>query len=110
MILCLIDGKGSDGESTFTICRTENIPQIILHKLRGMGQTKWKMAPEQRTESAVGIRLRQVPPVIADRVTDLKRFVLRGAGEEKWYHGRAARLLTQICGGKAGFLFSPGSF
>lgn len=40
----------------------------ILHKLRGMGQNKWKMVPERRTESGGRIRLRQVPPVTADRV------------------------------------------
>lgn len=39
------------------------------------------------------VRLRQVPPVIADRVTDLKRFVSRETDEEKWYHGFTARLL-----------------
>ena len=76
VILCLLDEKGSDGESTFTPCFTESIPQEILHRLRGMGQAKWKMAPEQRAESALRIRLRQVPPVIADRVTDPRRFAL----------------------------------
>ena len=55
-----------------------------------------KMASEQRTEPLrlwIAARLRQVPPVIADRVTDLKRFVSRGTDEEKWYHGFTARLL-----------------
>ena len=38
-----------------------------------------------RTAISVGAaRLRQVPPVIADRVTDPKRSVSRGADEEKW--------------------------
>lgn len=38
-----------------------------------------------RTAISVGAaRLRQVPPVIADRVTDPKRSVLRGTDEEKW--------------------------
>ncbi len=41
------------------------------------------------------VRLRQVPPVIADRVTDLKRFIPRGMDEEKWYHGFTARLLMR---------------
>ena len=30
------------------------------------------------------VRLRQAPPVIADRVTDPKRFALRDVNEEKW--------------------------
>ena len=40
-----------------------------------------------RVRGDVRIRLRQDPPVTADRVTDPKRSVLRGTGEEKWYHG-----------------------
>ena len=62
--------------------------------LRGMEQRMWNMASEQRTEpqkpglqDTAAVRLRQAPPVIADRVTDPKRFVLRGTDEEKWYHG-----------------------
>lgn len=37
----------------------------------------WNMASEQRTElqGKPAVRLRQVPPVIADRVIDLKRFI-----------------------------------
>jgi len=48
------------------------------------------MASERRTERIPGrigtveARLRQDPPVIADRVTDPKRSVLRNADEEKW--------------------------
>jgi len=42
------------------------------------------MASEQRTEPGVRARLRQVSPVIANRVTDPKRFVPRGMNEEKW--------------------------
>lgn len=52
------------------------LQRTFLYRLRGMRQNKRKMAPEQRTESAVRIRLRQVPPVTADRVTDPKRPVL----------------------------------
>lgn len=44
----------------------------------------WNMASEQRTEPRYVARLRQVPPVIADRVTDPKRSASRGADEEKW--------------------------
>ena len=40
------------------------------------------------------VRLRQVPPVIADRVTDPKRSVPRGADKEKWYHEFMTRLLA----------------
>lgn len=48
------------------------------------------MASERRTElipgriGTVEARLRQDPPVTADRVTDPKRSVLRNADEEKW--------------------------
>ena len=48
------------------------------------------MAPERRTEllslakQEQEVRLRQVPPVIADKVIDLMRFVSRGTDEEKW--------------------------
>lgn len=52
------------------------------------------MASEQRTEpqesglqDVDAVRLRQVPPVTADRVTDLTRSVPRGPDKEKWYHG-----------------------
>lgn len=41
------------------------------------------MASEQRTEP-FGVRLRRVPPVIADRVIDPRRSVLREADKEKW--------------------------
>ena len=46
----------------------------------------------------LAVRLRQVPPVIADRVTDPTRHALRGASEKKWYHGLSARLLYNIEG------------
>ena len=65
--------------------------------LRGMGQELWKMASERRTEPRgkiatefrrrnlptvyATVRLRQVPPVIADRVTDPMRSGLRESDE-----------------------------
>ena len=54
------------------------------------------------------VRLRQAPPVIADRVTDPKRSVSRGADKEKWYHEFKARLLAHRrihAGAGAGFIF-----
>ena len=38
--------------------------------LRGTRRGKWKMASEQRTEPCIAVRLRQVSPVIAERVID----------------------------------------
>ena len=35
-------------------------------------------------QARIPVRLRQVSPVIADRVTDPKRSVPRGPGKEKW--------------------------
>ena len=57
--------------------------------LRGAGDGKAEdgFRAAHRVRGDVRIRLRQDPPVTADRVTDPKRSVLRGTGEEKWYHG-----------------------
>ena len=69
----------------------------------------WKMASEQRTDSAKRIRLREVPPVIADRVTDPKRSASQGAGEEKWYHGRGLVFWCMDVQRRAGFFDVQGS-
>ena len=41
-----------------------SILQRSSHRLRGINEGIWKMAPERRTEANLP-RLRQVPPVIA---------------------------------------------
>lgn len=72
---------------------------ISHHRLlRGTKLEKWEMASEQRTELTADaeVRLRQVSPVIANRVNDPMRFALREADEQKWYHGYIARLLLGI--------------
>lgn len=88
--------KRSEKESTRQICFTESIPRNLFRNgqrrpenvsgLRGMGHMSWNMAFEQRTDPEAGGsgRLRQVPPVIAERVTDPLRSGPRGLGEEKW--------------------------
>lgn len=70
----------------------------------------WNMASEQRTEPGGRkllrrVRLRQVPPVTADRVSDLKRSVPQRADEKKWYHGRRARLLLCKSMERTGFFW-----
>ena len=67
------------------------------------------MVSEQRTEPQnsglqdIAVRLRQAPPVIADRVTDPKRSVPRGPDKEKWYHGlRGSSSCTRSNAGAGG--------
>lgn len=80
-----------------TLQRTFRREVRCPHMLRGMGQELWNMAPERRTEPETvrlrhgskrnlpavtyTVRLRQVPPVIADRVTDPMRSGLRESDE-----------------------------
>ena len=77
--------KRSDEESTFHISLTEKVPAALRGTGRDGVEDGFRAA--HRVPERKGTRLRQVPPVIADRVTDPKRSVSREADEKKWYHG-----------------------
>lgn len=74
--------KRVDEESTHIGAFQRTSPQVAAAERDG-AEDMWKMASEQRTEPtgarhmAYGVRLRQVPPVIADRVwlSDLMRLL-----------------------------------
>ena len=53
-------------------------------RLRGMEWKETEDGFQAAHRPGVPVRLRQVPPVIADKVIDLMRFVSRGTDEEKW--------------------------
>lgn len=71
--------KRNDEESMFreALQRTS----CTAERDRVEGNRRWLLSSAPTRYPA---RLRQAPPVIADKVIDLMRFVSRGTDEEKW--------------------------
>ena len=78
---CLVPAEMYDAGGVVW-CRRKCMMRAELHDIC---RIIWCMQNHMIAERAE-VRLRRVPPVIADRVNDLTRSGLREPDEQKWYH------------------------